>query len=104
RLLADSGVFERWAAEKRIFELDHKSGVHFTILRSGQVVDIGVESASGCRPLDDSATEALQEVVLPPLPDDFKRESETVHARFIAEGPIQGMRQKLQQLHDAGWF
>jgi len=104
RLLADAGVFERWSFERRISDLDHTSGVRFTILRSGQVVDVLVETASGCRPLDDSATEALQEVVLPPLPEDFKRESETVHAHFIAEGQIQGMRQQLEFWHSRGAF
>jgi TonB family protein len=104
RLLTDSGVFERWASENRQWVLDHKSRVRFTIDRGGKVVDIAVEGPSGCYPLDDSAREALQEVVLPPLPDDFPRSEEVVHARFIAEGEIRVMRVQLQQLHDAGWF
>jgi TonB family protein len=104
RLLADSGVFERWAGEKRRFMLDDTARVRFTITREGQVVDISVEGPSACYPLDDSAREALQEVVLPPLPEDFTRDSETVHARFIAEGDIRAMRGQLQSLHDYGWF
>jgi outer membrane biosynthesis protein TonB len=98
RLLATSSVFERWGFEHHINMLDHENRVRFTILRSGQVVDVGVETASGCFPLDASATDALKQVVLPPLPSDFTRESETVHARFIAEGQIQGMGTFLQQL------
>jgi TonB family protein len=104
RLLADSGVFERWAGEKRRFMLDDTARLRFTITRSGQVIDISVEGPSACYPLDDSAREALQEVVLPPLPEDFARDSETVHARFIAEGDIRAMRGQLQSLHDYGWF
>lgn len=104
RLLADSGVFERWASEKNRWMLDDSVKITFTISRSGQVVDIVVDRPSACFPLDDSAREALQEVVLPPLPADFQLDSETVHARFVAEGPIRGMRQQLQYLHDVGWF
>ena len=104
RLLVTASVFERWAAENRRFGLDHKNGVRFTILRTGQVVDIAIETPSGCYPLDDSATDALKEVVLPPLPSDFQRDQETVHARFIAEGEIRTMKAYLQQLKNAGYF
>lgn len=104
RLLADSGVFERWAAENKTWLLDHQARVRFTIQRTGRVVDVEVEGPSGCFPLDDSAREALQEVVLPPLPDDFQRQDEIVHARFIAQGEIRVMRGELQRLQDAGWF
>jgi hypothetical protein len=73
-------------------------------LRSGEVVDIAIETPSGCYPLDDSATDALKEVVLPPLPSDFQRDQEIVHARFIAEGEIRTMKAYLQQLKSAGYF
>ncbi len=104
RLLITASVFERWAAENRSWMLDHQNAVRFTILRSGQVVDVAVESGSGCYPLDDSATDALKEVVLPPLPADFPRDTETVHARFIAEGEIRTMKTFLQQMKNAGFF
>jgi TonB family protein len=104
RLLVTSSVFERWAAEHRHWLLDHRNAVRFTILKSGKVVDVAIETPSGCYPLDDSATDALKEVVLPPLPDDFQRESETVHARFIAQGEIRGMGTFLQRMKDAGYF
>lgn len=104
RLLVTASVFERWAAENRRFGLDHRNGVRFTILRTGQVVDIAIETPSGCYPLDDSATDALKEVVLPPLPEDFQRDREIVHARFIAEGEIRTMKAYLQQLKNAGYF
>ena len=104
RLLVTASVFERWAAEHRTWLLDHRNGVRFTILRTGQVVDVAIETPSGCYPLDDSATDALKEVVLPPLPSDFQRETETVHARFIADGEIRSMKPFLQQMKDAGYF
>lgn len=104
RLLVTASVFERWAAENRQFELDHRNGVRFTILRSGQVVDVVLESDSGCYPLDDSAVDTLKEVVLPPLPSDFPRDREVVHARFIAEGEIRTMKTYLQQMKNAGYF
>lgn len=104
RLLVTSSVFERWAAENRTWMLDHKNAVRFTILRTGQVVDVAIETPSGCYPLDDSATDALKEVVLPPLPEDFQRDTETVHARFIAEGEIRTMKAFLQQMKNAGFF
>jgi hypothetical protein len=104
RLLITSSVFERWASEHRTWLLDHANGVRFTILRSGKVVEVAIETPSGCYPLDDSATDALKEVILPPLPEDFTRESETVHARFIANGEIRGMGVHLQRLKDAGYF
>ncbi len=104
RLLVTSSVFERWAAENRSWMLDHRNGVRFTILRTGQVVDVAIETPSGCYPLDDSAVDALKEVVLPPLPADFQRDTETVHARFIAEGEIRTMKAFLQQMKNAGFF
>jgi hypothetical protein len=104
RLLITSSVFERWAAENRNWMLDHRNGVRFTILKTGQVVDVAVETPSGCYPLDDSATDALREVVLPPLPSDFQRDTETVHARFVAEGEIRTMHAFLQQMKNAGFF
>jgi hypothetical protein len=104
RLLTTSSVFERWAAEHRNWMLDHRNGVRFTILKTGQVVDVAIETPSGCYPLDDSATDALREVVLPPLPSDFQRDSETVHARFVAEGEIRNMKAFLQQMKNAGYF
>jgi TonB family protein len=84
--------------------LDHRNGVRFTIRRTGQVVDVAIETPSGCYPLDDSATDALKEVVLPPLPGDFQRDTETVHARFVAEGEIRAMKAFLRQMKDAGFF
>ncbi len=104
RLWITSSVFEKWASEQRTWFLEHRSAVRFTILKSGQVVDVAIETPSGCYALDDSATDALREVVLPPLPEDFQRDSETVHARFIAEGGIRGMKEQLQRMKDAGFF
>lgn len=104
RLWMTSGVFERWAAESQNWALDHRNLVRFTITKDGQVVNVAIETASGCYPLDDSAADALREVVLPPLPEDFPRGQETVRATFIAEGEIKQMRRSLQYLKDRGYF
>ena len=104
RLWMTSGVFERWAAENQNWALDHRNLVRFTITKDGQVVNVAIETASGCYPLDDSAADALREVVLPPLPSDFPRGQETVRATFGAEGDIRQMRRSLQFLKDRGYF
>ena len=104
RLWISTGVFERWAAQNQAWLLDHNARVRFTITKSGQVVGVAIETASGCYPLDDSAADALREVVLPPLPDDFPRGQETVHARFVAQGDIRQMRRSLQFLKERGYF
>jgi TonB family protein len=78
--------------------------VRFTITSDGDVTNVALETSSGCVPLDDSAVNALIEVILPPLPDDFPREQETVHARFLADGNIQFMRSHLHALKQAGHF
>ena len=65
---------------------------------------IAVESPSACLALDDSATDALAEVILPPLPADFPRDRETVHGRFIARGEIMSMRPHLSRLKRLGYF
>ena len=48
--------------------------------------------------------DALREVILPPLPPEFPRDQETVHARFIADGDVRTMRRFLAQLKRAGYF
>ena len=63
-----------------------------------------LETPSGCYPLDDSALDALREVILPPLPRDFPRGQETIHARFIAEGDVRSMRSNLAYLKRMGAF
>jgi TonB family protein len=104
RLHQTTERFERFAHERGDWLLEHSARIRFTILRSGQVVDVALETASGCEPLDDSAVDALREVVLPPLPSDFPRGSERVHGRFVATGDIRGMRRTLEYLKRNGYF
>ncbi len=104
RLYLTADVFDRWAAQRRDWEIDDHAQVRFTITRSGQIVDIVVEAASACEPLDLSATDALREVILPPLPDDFKRDRETVHGKFIITGDIRAMRSNLEWYKRYGFF
>ena len=103
RLYQTVDDFEKWAYGNGWF-LNHENRIRFVIERSGQVTGIAVEADSGCAPLDASATQALAEVILPPLPDDFPKEREIVHARFLAEGSIREMRPSLARLKRYGLF
>jgi len=103
RLLQTVDDFEKWAYANGWF-LNHENRIRFVIEHSGQVSGIGVESGSGCDPLDASATQALAEVILPPLPEDFPKRREVVRARFLAEGSIQEMRPGLTRLKRYGLF
>ena len=63
-----------------------------------------LERASGSEPFDLSAVEGLDVALLPPLPEDFPRDRETVHVHFIGQGPVASMRRSLLQYKRAGWF
>lgn len=104
RLWMTTEDFGKWAYRNHNWYLDHSTQVRFVIMRNGQVTGIQQEVESGCEPLDASAVDALTEVILPPLPAAFPRDQEVVHARFIATGPIRGMRRSLSALRAAGFF
>jgi hypothetical protein len=103
RLYETTDDFEKWAYANGWF-LNHESRIRFVIERTGQVNGIVIEGRSGCDPLDLSATQALAEVILPPLPADFPKEREVVHARFLAEGRVHDMRPVLSALRRYGYF
>ncbi len=104
RLWATTDEFEKWAHLSGVWRLDHATRVRFVIERNGQVTGIVREAGSRCEPLDLSALVALEEVILPPLPAGFPREREVVHARFLAEGPVRGMRPTLNEYKSMGLF
>jgi hypothetical protein len=104
RLLRLVNDFEKWSFQNREPLLDHWNQIVFVIERSGEVSQIMVETPSGCVPLDDSATQALEEVLLPPLPPDFPKQRETVHARFVASGEIRFMRPTLTRMKALNYF
>lgn len=104
RLYLTTDSFERWGHATQTSLLDHQNRIQFTIEHNGQVTGVELETPSGCPALDDSATDALREVVLPPLPADFPRSRETIHARFIAHGEILGLRPTLRYLRSHGYF
>ena len=104
RLFARVDDFEKWAQQNDTWYMEHFNGVRFTIESNGEISSIVLETESGSVPFDLSAVEGLDEAVLPPLPDDFPRDSETVHAQFIGQGPIAHMRRGLQRYRDAGVF
>lgn len=105
RMLATVGNFEKWGYEHRRRIISPTSRIVFTIEREGDVADIRVEAASFCFPFDDSAVEALKDVVLPPLPPDFPRGQERVRATFLGEEvDLQTMREGLGRLQAVGRF
>jgi hypothetical protein len=92
--------FEQWARENRP-DLDHENRIDFVIERRGDLTGIRLVGGSGCTPLDESALAALEEVVLPPLPDDFPRDSELVRATFHVRGPIFGVQLRREYVGDS---
>jgi outer membrane biosynthesis protein TonB len=104
RLYMTTNEFDKWAHQARSWYLNHSAAVRFVIERSGQVSGIAIEAESGCLPLDRSAIDALEEVLLPPLPAAFPRDREVVHARFITRGDVRMMKQVLAQYKQLGLF
>jgi hypothetical protein len=104
RLHVTTDEFEKWAFRNDAWMLDHASQVRFVIQRDGDVARIVLERESGCEPLDRSAVDALDEVILPPLPADFPRDREVVHARFIARGEVRGLKPTLRRYKMLGLF
>ncbi|MDH3628471.1 MAG: hypothetical protein OES25_12575 [Acidobacteriota bacterium] len=104
RILATTDEFELWGRNNGTAILQDEVSIRFTIVESGEVVGISVEAPSSCGPLDFSATDALAEVILPPLPDDFPRAQETVHARFVATADLRFMRRYLRAMKQRGLF
>ena len=104
RLYESVDDFERWSHSSGNWMLNHQTAVRFVIESSGQVTGIAIETPAGCLPLDASAIDALEEVILPPLPADFPRDREVIHARFLAVGPVQGLRPTLRAFKARGYF
>jgi hypothetical protein len=104
RLWMTTDEFEKWAYRNQDWRLKDASQVRFVIESNGQVTGIVHEGGDGCEPLDASALDALAEVILPPLPADFPRDREVVHARFFAEGPVRAMRPVLGRYKAMGLF
>jgi outer membrane biosynthesis protein TonB len=104
RLYLTTDEFEKWGYQTGEWFLRHRSEVRFVIERNGQVTGIIVETPSGCKPLDDSAADALAEVILPPLPADFPKSREVVHAAFIAITEIMALRPGLREMKRRGMF
>jgi len=104
RLYETTPDFEKWAHANKQYLLNHKTRVHFVIESDGDVTGIWLTGGSDCAPLDDSALDALAEVILPPLPADFPRSYEEVNATFVATGEIMSMRQMFRYLEQIGFF
>ena len=104
RLYQTTPAFDRWAFERQSSLLEHQVLIQFTIQRTGEVTDIMIVTRSGCVPLDQSGADAMAEVILPRLPDDFPRDQERVRGRFLASGDVRNMKRTLSYMKEAGWF
>ena len=104
RIDQSTNEFERWGRDFDAIEIDDQVKVVFTIEASGDVSGISVVVPSRTEPLDLSATDALEEVILPPLPPDFPRESEEVRATFLMRVVIPELRPMFRFLRQSGWL
>lgn len=104
RIYATTDEFELWGRQNGTTILEDELQIRFTIIASGEVVGITLEVPSACHPLDLSAADALAEVILPPLPAEFPRTQETVHARFVAFADLPQMRRYLRAMKEHGIF
>jgi hypothetical protein len=104
RLYETSSEFEKWGFRNRTAYLDHRSKITFTIQKNGDVTGITLSGPAGCPPLDTSAMDALDEVILPPLPAEFPRDAEVIHATFLAQGDIRSLRPHFERMKRAGYF
>ena len=104
RLWMTTDDFEKWAHNNGNWYLKDQTQVRFVIERNGQVTGIVQEAGSSSPPLDASALDALAEVILPPLPSDFPRDREVVHAVFITDLHVRDMRPVLGRYKRMGLF
>ena len=104
RIYVTTDEFELWGRQNGTAILEDELRIRFTIVASGEVVGIALEIPSACEPLDLSAADALAEVILPPLPAEFPRTQETVHARFVASAHLPVMRRYLRAMKQRGLF
>ena len=104
RIEQSTNEFERWGRERQAYDVDDSTRVDFTIQSDGDITDIYVITPSSCQPLDLSATDGLEEVLLPPLPDDFPRSSEEVKATFIMQVPVFELRRIFRYLRQIGYL
>ena len=96
RLYLMTPHFERWSYLHGSSVLRGTVLIRFVIERSGAVSTIEVLEPSVMAPLDESAKGALKEVILPRLPDDFRKDREAVTGRFVMDiGDVGAFKQDL---------
>lgn len=77
RQYLDRGRFERWAyGNDNWFAAARPVTFRFTVMRSGEVLNLVFEDSSGLTPLDDVMRDTMAEAVLQPLPPDYPGEQE----------------------------
>ncbi len=96
--------FERFAHRRQSWLMEHWNRLEFTIVRDGGVARVRLLRESELDPHDDATVRTLEGVVLPPLPEAFPRDEETVKARFLIYGDIRSMRRSLEYMRRRGYF
>lgn len=98
--------FERDQTLQNLRTLDGQVAIHFTIHRDGSVSRLQMRSASPMPALDEASKAALKRAVIPPLPDDFPRDSEGVTFGFELRGfrSAQQLERQLEWSRARGQF
>jgi TonB family protein len=78
--------FERDQLQLDLARIEGEVVIHFVLHRDGGVTGIDVRRPSVLPTLDEASQAALQRAVIPPLPDDFPRNTEGVTFRFVMKG------------------
>ncbi len=98
--------FGRDQAMLSLRELDGEVIIHFVIHRGGGTSRVEVLTPSTMPTLDQASKDALLSAVLPPLPEDFQRDSEgvTFSFRLIDFPSAQALERRLRYSKQAGEF
>ena len=105
KLYLGTAAFERVAYERGTQGLAGTAVLRFAIERNGNVSDVEILTPSGIQPLDLASSDALKEVILPPLPANFPHEREHVTGSFIMDvSDVREWRPYMEYLKRRGVF
>jgi TonB family protein len=86
-VLIQDKITSNWAPPKVQAGMTGSVNLSLRVLRSGQVRELGIDTSSGDRAIDDSALRAVRlSSPMPPLPPLFKAESLSLQLRFTLVG------------------
>jgi TonB family protein len=105
RLYYSLTTFERDAFERGLAGLAGNTTIRFTIERNGNVSAVELLSSSGVESLDRAASDAVREVILPPLPVNFPHPRERVTGTFrVNVSDVREWRPSMNYLKRRGYF